>query len=95
MNIQDIFAHAMIPLDQHGPRRSAATEPRPRAGIAQEGSPPAAVLGTAEAGILASQRARIYALEQFVEKLYDALPEDPDKAYDLVRAEYLAIHGPR
>lgn len=52
-------------------------------------------LGTAEAGLLASQRARIYEFERLIEKLYDVLPENPDRAYDLVRAEYLAIHGPR
>lgn len=93
MNMRDIILQTMS-LDQRDPR-AAATARKPQVQtLGNEGSPPAG-LRTAEAGILASQRARIYELERFVEKLYDALPENPERAYDLVRAEYLAIHGPR
>lgn len=31
--------------------------------------------------------------ERLIGKLYELLPANPDAAYDLVRAEYLAIHG--
>lgn len=58
--------------------------------------------GTAGAGslsgdklVIAQYRQAIYAHERLIEKLYDLMPERMDDAYDLVRAEYLAIHGPR
>lgn len=58
--------------------------------------------GTAGAGssscdrlVIDQYRQAIYAHERLIEKLYDLMPERMDDAYDLVRAEYLAIHGPR
>lgn len=89
--------HATSILDQHGPRRAAATEPRPRDGIAQEGSSPTAGLGTVEAGLLETQqRARIYQFERVIDRLHDLMTAERfDDAYTLVHAEYLAIHGPR
>lgn len=59
-------------------------------------------LGSVEAGtltgdklVIAQQRQSIYGYERLIEQLYDLLPERVDDAYDLVRAKYLAIHGPR
>lgn len=37
---------------------------------------------------------KVYEYEKLIAKLYKLLPGDPDSAYDLVRAEHLAIHGP-
>ena len=60
-----------------------------------EGSSPAADARTAGISVLSTEhRAAIRAHERFVEKLYELLPDRADDAYDLVRAEYLAIHGP-
>jgi hypothetical protein len=55
MNTSRLLDIAFLPLERRKdfPQRTAATEPRPRVGIAQEGSSsPCADLGTAEVSVL-------------------------------------------
>jgi hypothetical protein len=81
---------------------SEPQQPMPGSPALVEGSSPTAGPGTAGAGssscdrlVIDQYRQAIYAHERLIEKLYDLMPERMDDAYDLVRAEYLAIHGPR
>jgi hypothetical protein len=68
--------------------RAAATEPRPRVGIAQEGSSPRlADLGTAEVGRSSHER--------FVAKVRELLKSERfDDALSVVEDEFTAINGP-
>jgi hypothetical protein len=92
MNIEDIFRntlHTMSVLDS--PKRSAATALECNR-AEQEGSSPTDDAGTA--GVVLSQyRARIHEYERLIGQLHELLPDRADDAYDLVRAEFLAIHG--
>lgn len=88
-------------------RAVSSTEPQqPRNRISSapvEGSSPTAGPRTAGAGtsehdalVISQYRQSIYGYERLIEKLYDLARADRfDELHDLVRAEYLSIHGPR
>lgn len=83
-HLEHVFK-ALCPKEPQQPRNRSSFAP-------VEGSSPADDAGTA--GVVDSQyRRRIYEYERLIEQLHDLLPERADDAYDLVRAEYLAIHG--
>lgn len=98
----NVLEHTMLGIDRilNGSPASADTANKPLSHGQKD--VPNAGLGSVEAGILsgdalviAQYRQAVYAHERLIEKLYDLMPERVDDAYDLVRAEYLAIHGPR
>jgi hypothetical protein len=78
-------------------------QPMPGSPALVEGSSPTAGPRTAGAGtsehdelVISQYRQAIYAHERLIDKLYDfARAERWDELHDLVRAEYLSIHGPR
>jgi hypothetical protein len=87
------------------PTSSDPQSPRNRISSAPAGESDGATagLGAAKASFLSHDelvvsqyRQAIYAHERLIDKLYDlARAERWDELHDLVRAEYLSIHGPR
>jgi hypothetical protein len=95
------FLHVFHALE--GSPASAATVDKSYVISRDKNEAPNAGIGTADAGIpkhdelvVSQYRQAIYAHERLIDKLYDfARAERWDELHDLVRAEYLAIHGPR
>jgi hypothetical protein len=91
---REIASH-IIPQTRSNPGTVLASLP-------QKGLPTAGI-GTADAGILSGDklvisqyRQAIYGYERLIEQLYDLARADRfDELHDAIRAEYLAIHGPR
>ena len=83
----DVIDHVMSPVSSQARSNPGTVS----ASLQQKGSP-AADTGTAGVGVLRLNPA----YERFIGQLYELLSNDRfDEAYDLVRAEHRAIHGPQ